>query len=317
MASPISPQADPSILDTFKTKLKNEWTYHACHRHNANSKEGCLRADSESGEWVTHCCTKDFYNTSEIVTWMLLTDGQTGQTNLSALLSAAQDQDSGHDMRNQPGRLKAIDLGKAGRESYIVFAILLNLDCGSLIHTFQRYGITDSNLSNERLSNLEALEEQLQTSVLDVNKLLTSFDNMRFMFQHVIMELNTAAVYSDRVRGRWISPFCRRQLINNKGGTAQVWQVSVQDRFLSQGLKERLKRSEYIDPVYGKVTFITTTRGCVGSYPAQADMCTVLLDGFEDIHKREQTCLQSREAKLLSSRWSGRYGSVLRRIRSR
>ncbi|KAK8107550.1 uncharacterized protein PG998_009563, partial [Apiospora kogelbergensis] len=198
MASPISPQADPSILDTFKTKLKNEWTYHACHRHNANSKEGCLRADSESGEWVTHCCTKDFYNTSEIVTWMLLTDGQTGQTNLSALLSAAQDQDSGHDMRNQPGRLKAIDLGKAGRESYIVFAILLNLDCGSLIHTFQRYGITDSNLSNERLSNLEALEEQLQTSVLDVNKLLTSFDNMRFMFQHVIMELNTAAVYSDR-----------------------------------------------------------------------------------------------------------------------
>ncbi|KAK6824952.1 hypothetical protein PG987_012446 [Apiospora arundinis] len=244
-------QRPPSILETFKTKLNNDWRYHACHWHDANSKGGCLRADSESGEWVTHCCTKDFYHTSEIVKWMRQKNGKTGLTNLSALLSAAQD--SGHHLRNQPGRLKASDLGKIGRESYIVFAILLNLDCGFLIRTFQRFGITDGNLSNEGLSNLDALKEDLQqSSVSDVNKLLNMFDDMRFMFQHVVMDLNTPTVYSDRRRGRWISPFCRRQLINNKGGTAQVWQVSVQDRFLSTGLKERLKRSEYNDPVYGK-----------------------------------------------------------------
>ncbi|KAK8862219.1 hypothetical protein PGQ11_008454 [Apiospora arundinis] len=244
-------QQPPSILETFKTKLNNDWRYHACHWHDANSKGGCLRAGSESGEWVTHCCTKDFYHTSEIVKWMRQKNGKTGLTNLSALLSAAQD--SGHHLRNQPGRLKASDLEKIGRESYIVFAILLNLDCGFLIRTFQRFGITDGNLSNEGLSNLDTLKEDLQqSSVSDVNKLLNMFDDMRFMFQHVVMDLNTPTVYSDRRRGRWISPFCRRQLINNKGGTAQVWQVSVQDRFLSTGLKERLKRSEYNDPVYGK-----------------------------------------------------------------
>ncbi|KAK8086767.1 hypothetical protein PG994_001741 [Apiospora phragmitis] len=239
-----------SILDTFKAKLNSEWKYRACHWHNAKSQGVCLRPDSENGEWVTHCCTKYFYHTAEIIKWMLLIDGQTGQTNAAALLSAAQD--SVYHMRNQPGRFGASDLGKGDRRCYIVFAILLNLDCGSLIHTFQRYGITDGNLSNERLSNLDTLKEELPGSASDVNKLVSNFDDMRFMFQHVVMDLHTPTVYSDRQKGRWISPFCRRQLINNKGGTAKVWQVSVQDRFLSLGLQDRLKRSEYNDPLYGK-----------------------------------------------------------------
>ncbi|KAK8094295.1 hypothetical protein PG997_000980 [Apiospora hydei] len=205
MTGPFSKQDNVSILDNFKAKLTSEWKYRACHWHNAKSQGGCLRADSENGEWVTHCCTKEFYHTAEIIKWMRLEDVQTRQTNLAALLSAAQE--SVHHLRNQPGRLGADDLGRGDRRCYILFAILLNLDCGSLIHAFQRCGITDWNLSNERLSNLDTLKEELQGSIPDVNKLLSNFDDMRFMFQHVVMDLHTPTVYSDRQRGRWISPF--------------------------------------------------------------------------------------------------------------
>ncbi|KAK8038980.1 hypothetical protein PG993_007391 [Apiospora rasikravindrae] len=248
-AKSVVEPARAQILGLFKSKLENEWKYYACRIHDANSKR-CLRADSETGEWATHCCAKAFYHTDEIVRWMLFKDGRSGQTNLAALLAAAMD--SVHHMRDQPGRLKSSDLGKGDRRCYVVFAILLNLDCGSLIHTFQRFGITDGSLANERLPNLDALKEGLQGAVSDVNRLLSNFDDTRFMFQHVVMDLNTSAVYSDRQRGRWISPFCRRQLVNDKGGTAQVWQVSVQEQFVSPELKERLGRSEFEDYQFGK-----------------------------------------------------------------
>ncbi|KAK7920892.1 hypothetical protein PG985_008914 [Apiospora marii] len=183
---------------------------------------------------------------------MLLRNGQSEQheTNAAALLSAAQD--SYLHLRHEPGRSKASDLGKGGRDCYIVFAILLNLNCGFLIHTFQRFGITDGNLRNEILPSLDALKLNLQGFVSDVDKLIREFDDIRFMFQRVSLDLNMSAVYLDSQQGRWVSPFCRRKLINAKGGTAQVWEVSVQDELLSREIKERLKRSEYDDPTYGK-----------------------------------------------------------------
>ncbi|KAK8006643.1 hypothetical protein PG991_012940 [Apiospora marii] len=242
-------QARAAILEAFKSKLDVDWKYTACRFHSANS-EGCVRANGDIGEGDIHCCTKSFYNTVEIVNWMRLKTGQSEQTNAVALLSAAQD--NHRHMRNEPGRLKASDLGKGDRHCYIVFAILLNLDCGYLIHTFQRFNITDGALQNQRLPNLDALKEELQRYVSGVDMLVSKFDDARFMFQHVPIDLNMSAVYSDRGRGRWISPYCRRQLINNKGGTAQVWQVSMQDKILSPGLKERLRRSEFDDPEFGK-----------------------------------------------------------------
>lgn len=240
------------ILETFKSKLENEWKHHACRLHDINSDE-CHRINGDYGGGNTYCCTKAFYDTDKIVDWMLLRNGQSEQheTNAAALLSAAQD--SYLHMRHEPGRSKASDLGKGGRDCYIVFAILLNLNYGFMIHTFQRFGITDGNLRNETLPSLDALKLHLQDFVQDVDKLISNFDDMRFMFQRVSMDLNMSAVYLDSQQGRWISPFCRRKLINTKGGTAQVWEVSVQEKLLSSELKERLKRSEYDDPAYGKV----------------------------------------------------------------
>lgn len=243
----------PLILETFKSNLENEWKYHACRLHDINA-DGCGRSNGDYGGENTYCCTKAFYDTDKIVDWMLLRNGQSEQTNAAALLSAAQDNYPYY--RHEPSRPKASDLGKGGRDCYIVFAILLNLNHGFMIHTFQRFGITDGNLRNETLPSLDALKLNLQGHVQDVDKLISDFDNMRFMFQRVSMDLNMSAVYLDSQQGRWISPFCRRKLINNKGGTAQVWEVSVQDKLLSPELKERLKRSEYEDPTYGKVIIL-------------------------------------------------------------
>ncbi|KAK7948477.1 uncharacterized protein PG986_009363 [Apiospora aurea] len=237
-----------SVLENFKSKLENDWKYHACRLHRTNS-DSCRTNDEDAGRNM-YCCTKTFYDTGEIVDWMLLKKEQSEQTNAAALLSAAQD--SYHVMRNEPGRSKASDLGKDGRNCYIVFAILLNLDCGFLIHHFQRFNITDGNLRNETLPSLDALKHELQGAVQDVDRLISNFDDMRFMFERVKMDLNMSAVYLDSHQGRWVSPFCKRQLINTKGGTAEVWQVAVQDRILTSELKDRLKRSEYDDPQYGK-----------------------------------------------------------------
>ncbi|KAK8077667.1 serine/threonine protein kinase [Apiospora saccharicola] len=237
------------ILETFKSNLESEWKYHACRLHDTNS-DGCHRMNGDYGGRNTYCCTKDFYDTDKIVDWMLLSNGQPEQTNAAALLSAAQD--SAPSMLNEPSRPRARDLGRNGRDCYIVFAILLNLDYGFLIDIFQRFGIIDRNLPNETLPCPDAFKLDLQRYVQDVDKLISDFDNMRFMFQRVSIELNMSAVYFDSQQGRWVSPFCRRKLINTKGGTAQVWEVSVQDRLLTRELKESLKRSEYDDPVYGK-----------------------------------------------------------------
>ncbi|KAK8134175.1 hypothetical protein PG984_006187 [Apiospora sp. TS-2023a] len=238
------------ILDTFKSKLENEWKYHACRLHDVNNSDGCCRNNGGYGGWNTYCCTKAFYDSDKTVTWMLLSNGQSEQTNAAALLNAALD--SYPYMINEPSRPKASDLGKGGRNCYIVFAILLNLNHGFVIHIFQRFGITDANLRNELLPSIDALKHSLQDFVRDVDKLINNFDDMRFMFQRVSMDLNMSEVYLDSQQGRWVSPFCRRKLINTKGGTAQVWEVSVQDELLSSDLKERLKRSEYEDPAYGK-----------------------------------------------------------------
>ncbi|KAK7977786.1 hypothetical protein PG988_005276 [Apiospora saccharicola] len=242
-------QARATILKAFKSKLDTDWRCTACRFHSANS-EGCVRANGEIGGGDTHCCTKSFYNTAGIVCWMRLKTGQSEQTNAVALLNAALD--SIRHMRNEPGRPKAGGLDKGDRHCYIVFAILLYLDFGHLIHTFQRFGITDGALQNQRLPDLDGLKEELQSYVPDADTLISKFDDARFMFQHVPIDLNMSMVCSDRGRGRWISPYCKRQLINNKGGTAQVWQVSMQDKILSPGLKKRLGRSEFDDPEFGK-----------------------------------------------------------------
>lgn len=58
---------------------------------------------------------------------------------------------------------------------------------------------------------------------------------------------------------RFILPFCERKKVNNKGGTASVFQIAVQKEFVSDEIKKHLGKPFKVRK-YGEVSEIDFIR---------------------------------------------------------
>ncbi|KAF1997329.1 hypothetical protein P154DRAFT_565493 [Amniculicola lignicola CBS 123094] len=127
-----------------------------------------------------------------------------------------------------------------------VFCILLELEQGDLIDYFYRANIVDKHLHyplQERFDDLRAefLRKRPEDGPDRIDRLIIDFKAATKAFYPVTLELGMDDNFEG---GRYILPYCQYRRVNGKGGTASVFEASVQQcRITHQGLKEALARS--------------------------------------------------------------------------
>lgn len=123
----------------------------------------------------------------------------------------------------------------------LIFCILLELDRGDLIDKVWRQDKTDNDLPIDLRALRETFEE---LDVPDSDKVAADFDKQQWKYCAAKLDLNKGRQYPESK----IMPFHRREEINKKGGTAQLWQIEVLEEFVGPSLREAVKESRY-DPM--------------------------------------------------------------------
>jgi len=199
-----------------------------------------FNAKLKSCERVNYQDSIFYHPVEDIKSWMLETsDGENNVPNVGLLL----------DISNLSGfaSTRPDDIANA----LLVFAILLRLQCGHLIHIFQQV-VHDDTLDAD-LRKEDLLSELKRSNLPHPPDILEQFDRERWSFCPAKIEdmcHHTKAYYG----GRWILPFCRRQIVG-KGGTAAVYGVLVQADIVPENLKNEVLRGYgYADPDFGDVS---------------------------------------------------------------
>lgn len=243
-ATPMSAK----ISDIFNHKLQNEWKLKAC-------------------------CGREYYLTGEIVKWMRRNDTNMQTINAGLLIAEAYEGNYVH----YPS---SATIANGEDRCLVVFAILLELRYGHLIDDFRRYSITDKRLPVRVVSEIEPLLSYLKKKeqIQDKLEFWDRFQERMWLYCPCSLELGMRSTFLDPVHGRWIMPFCERQRINMKGGTAQVWEVAVQESLVSLKLAAAVGRSKYKDATRGTVSYTCHSH-------LRETNCLVLYICFENFHR--------------------------------
>jgi len=134
-------------------------------------------------------------------------------------------------------------------KSLIVFAILLRLNCGHLLHIFR-------DKVNDNMIQTTFPKEQLKTA-LDASHLMVPDDILeRFEEQRrAFHPLDFEDIINHEVLARecWMLPFCVKEEAG-VGGTAEVARVLIQESLVPQEFRLKHTSSlEVIDKEFGKV----------------------------------------------------------------
>lgn len=159
-------------------------------------------------------------------------------THTSRLLSFAYRQ-----LSHQPARPVSEDQISCGEDScLLVFSILLEIHCGTFVDQFRRLDIVDRFLPVPKLI-LDEKITKMDLGSTDKAKLGADFEKLQWRFCAAKFELRTGHHY---FKNR-IIPICQKKRINNKGGTADLWEIGVQEEFVGDTLRETVRNSRYID----------------------------------------------------------------------
>ena len=206
----------PDIRDIFKWKLEKEWKQKAI-------------------------CGRQYVLVDRLRAWMTSTEEGQQTSNVGLLLQAVYRENPRYFI--QPVESPSIS------DNLLVFAILLDNDLGDLIHHFKRAPITDKLLPLPELS-YQGLQYWLKDDVAYARRVQEIFDRERWAFCPVAIGPDMERTY---FTAHSILPFCRQQAINEKGGTAQVHQVLIQEDFVSPELRVAMKDSRFENPEFGAV----------------------------------------------------------------
>lgn len=137
----------------------------------------------------------------------------------------------------------------------IVFAILMHLDHGELIDIFRDVDIVDDQLRLLTEVNYSNLEKRLN-GVRSTNPQIRPKGIIE-QFKRVLWSFCPASI-NHHMEGYYYStniilPYCRKQKVNIKGGTASVYEVLVQEAFLDKHIQTALAAASVQDQEYGKV----------------------------------------------------------------
>ncbi|KAI1739728.1 hypothetical protein F4680DRAFT_466241 [Xylaria scruposa] len=137
-----------------------------------------------------------------------------------------------------------------GNYTYIViFGFLTDLGYGHLIDIFRQHNIQDNDLCKPASPvKRTVLEDKFQTPA-DLQAFMDTFERRRWEFCPVEFYEGIDLNLND---GQRVLPFCRMQRINDKGATADLYEVSVEEDFITGSLPEVIKSSIYPDEEYGQ-----------------------------------------------------------------
>lgn len=236
------------ILDVFKDKLQ-EW--------------------ERVGDRGRH-----FYRIPDFEDWMRRTEKRIGQrsSNTELLLRALEPK------AKQYGKqfpLQADKVLKGDRTCLLVFGVLLQQDLGYLIDIFRDAYIVDKTLeisSNYHNELRYVLGRKGGSESADT--IIEKFEAAKWAFCSPQLRLNMEGIFE---ACGYILPFCRRETVNEKGGTASVDQVAVQEEQVPKELRKVLEKAWYKDKDFGPVSLICQ------SFGLGLTRMPVLSNGFEDL----------------------------------
>ncbi|KAL8922484.1 MAG: hypothetical protein Q9172_003549 [Xanthocarpia lactea] len=120
----------------------------------------------------------------------------------------------------------------------LVFCILLLIEKGHLIDVLLRFDILDKHLPIP----LQHLRTKLHKArIPDLTQLAAEFDEKQWAFCPAKFDLHSGQEYNEHR----ILPICQKAKINEKGGTANLWQIEVKEEFVGHTLKEAVAFSRY------------------------------------------------------------------------
>lgn len=126
-------------------------------------------------------------------------------------------------------------------ECLLIFCILLELDRGHLIHRFCRRNRLDKHLPIP-LQSLRDTAAKISSS--NLNELADGFNNLQWKYCPAIFDMGMGREFQEEQ----VLPFCKKEAINEKGATAQLWQVEIPEEFVGLKLRAVLKNGKYDDP---------------------------------------------------------------------
>ena len=104
--------------------------------------------------------------------------------------------------------------------------------------------------------------------------IIEKFEAAKWAFCSPQLRLNMEGIFE---ACGYILPFCRRETVNEKGGTASVDQVAVQEEQVPKELRKVLEKAWYKDKDFGPVSLICQ------SFGLGLTRMPVLSNGFEDL----------------------------------
>ena len=188
---------------------------------------------------VQAACGRHYVRVTKLRQWMKSQVGSDRHTTQASRLL-----DFAYRNRESPGLPVLVEQVSHGEEScLIVFSILLELGFGGLVHHFSRLEIVDKHLPIDLLT-LHARLGEMELDSVDRRKLEADFERNQWRFCAAKFELGAGRQY---FKNR-IIPICRKKTINDKGGTAKLWEIEVQEEFVGKTLRDVVWKSRYDDP---------------------------------------------------------------------
>lgn len=120
----------------------------------------------------------------------------------------------------------------------LVFSILLELRQGKLIELFHRINIIDAHLPMDLLSLKGKLRDQC---LRDSDHIAIRFDEVQWRFCAIKFDLEMAR----NLPRQQIIPICTKEVINEKGRTAKLWEIHVQEEFVNAELREVVSSARF------------------------------------------------------------------------
>jgi hypothetical protein len=156
--------------------------------------------------------------------------------------------------------------------SLLVFSILLHLDRGALVDCFARQGIIDARLPIDLLYLRKKLEALKSKELPDPVELADKFDRIQWRFYAPKLEFDMDSDYVENA----ILPINKWRRINDKGGTAEVFQIEVLEEFVGDELKEVVKSSGFNNPSdgLGYVSFREPIKTASSQFICNSMACT-------------------------------------------
>ncbi|TRX91142.1 hypothetical protein FHL15_007930 [Xylaria flabelliformis] len=193
------------------------------------------------GKWTGETVDgRKFIRTRRMIEWMRAADPNNGGLLLEHV----------YEVNRKPSPVfRPVEWEQISDGNYIImFGFLIDLGYGHLIDIFRQHNIQDNDLCKPASPvKRSMLEEKIQNHA-DLQAFMENFERRRWEFGpvefHLGMDLNLN-------EGQRVLPFCRMQRINDKGATADLYEVTVEEDFITGSLRDVIKGTIYDDEEFG------------------------------------------------------------------